>query len=1609
MNSCFVGNNNFTNLAEGSVVNWIEISSNLFVANQIGDSLFSLGKQSASGNLNTILILDNEFHENYIVNYIFSVKGANIIVENNLFNNTIFESGRAIVTVDSTLSMQNSSFLNSIGSLGTELECNCTALPYLIYLDHVTISNISVSASTSPSDSLTNFQSISVYGCSFYMYSCVFTDCFSSIDYLTTGMLINYQSQSIDNLYIKWDYLQVYNIDSHQAKDDSGHLFEIDASTSTNFTMILSNATFSQSTPSQKSFFLIRLDPEDTSTGNHPYSKYSSGDSSSNQSTSTSSNSGSDGDLTVDCRSIPDIQIPHGFKESFVIDPYRSMNEHNEIEIANEYARVLTHTEYQGRYHRNAQPYRTNPLNDPTISNTFYLLHCEFNEIDNIFNISGNFFISDCSFIGSSSDREDYGFSLSIEGGDFYNITSTTFRNHYKSTPVIIHQVELINFYNCTFENNTSRETGGSVQVLNGDSINFYNCSWLYNSAFQGGGAVTISNGNVLFDGSLFYNNTSILHDGGAILIDDFASVTINYCYFIANFAAYGGGISVNKFSFLEINHSTFDDNKSLQSAGGILLQNRIDNSVVLNNVTLINNQCYHGSGGGISFHFNTSPMIIDCLISNNTATSGGGIAVTDLSRPIFQSTIIQYNDASSSGGGVVIQGLSTPFFNQSTILSNFANSTGGGILVKDLAKPTFANCLIKENTCPNEGGGVIFTDKSISTLNDTHILYNTAGASGGALAFAITSSGTFTNCVIESNFATSSGGAVSFHNNCHPSFSNCTLFQNIASEGGAISIEDLADPRFLHCNITSNTAFSHGGAILASDYSLGVFSDCLFLDNTARSGRGGVIKSNDFSKTLFTNSVLYNNSAENGGAVYGSSTYGPFMTNSDISFNHARSRGGALCFAGRSSALFVACNITGNTANESGGAIFTQDASLPYFENARILNNSVTVSSDSTGEGGAISIYDESRPTFNNTLFQSNIGIVGGAIYLHELTQAQFVNVTCEGNIALSYGGCVYFRSLFTQFLNCTFSNNYGASGGAFFIDIAISQPNDYICANCLFQGNNATFGGGVYVKTPFDILNSHTNQGNDPYYPSSTSLYPISPLPTPTTPFEYQSEHPLTGSAIFTVQKQENTRKYVIEQENGEQDVIFAFYNPVFIENTAERGGGIYYYASLSFLKFGPQVIIANNTAAEFGGGIYISQLNKSISTTWMVGGIFENNLAYYAGCNVAWTATSMEAASLFCESCSFGSSSSLFHGYQLAQGWATIPSQLYFYESFMCPATNYVANNGAFEVATILQDDFGTPVIGNIDTSNNITVSLSIVGSCELISGDSAVLVDDETAVSHFQNLTLQAKNDISCQLLFSTPIIRNAFVLPAVCNISIYGCPLGQSVSYDNTSAAFDSCVPGIFPLRSFSFFSLLFLLLLSLFLSLSFSFLPFLLLSLFSSPFSLLFSSFSHSPPSPPFSLSFSFLSLFFSFLFPLLSLSFSILSFLLLLSPFLLSLSLLVTFPISLFILPRIFPYILLPFLLSALLCFPVSFRFSISFFFPVGTKSFLEVFELLSFPSYSFILPILHYPLPLFSEFQIPFLPASNSSPALSPSFLIRIPLPSLPPLPPLPPFLID
>ena len=243
------------------------------------------------------------------------------------------------------------------------------------------------------------------------------------------------------------------------------------------------------------------------------------------------------------------------------------------------------------------------------------------------------------------------------------------------------------------------------------------------------------------------------------------------------------------------------------QRGSGFYFYSGEDGNSVLDGFTITNGHAYYG--GGIYCGWYSSPTIINCTITGNVASKGGGIACRDGSPTITNCTITD-NMAEgriANGGGIYFYCMvgnednCTFTITNCTISGNSTKYYGGGICCGgsgDGGGGTFiiSNCTISNNSAEGEyayGGGIYcggegtrYGAGGIFIITNCTINGNAAGYAGGGILCDDDRTFVMANCIIAENTASNGGGIYFYKSN--PTINNCTFAENSSPNGSALA-----------------------------------------------------------------------------------------------------------------------------------------------------------------------------------------------------------------------------------------------------------------------------------------------------------------------------------------------------------------------------------------------------------------------------------------------------------------------------------------------------------------------------------------------------------------------------------------------------------------------------------------------------------------------------------------------------------------------------------------------------------------------------------------------------------------------------------------------------
>ncbi len=318
----------------------------------------------------------------------------------------------------------------------------------------------------------------------------------------------------------------------------------------------------------------------------------------------------------------------------------------------------------------------------------------------------------------TSGANAGYGGTIAIEQGDQTTITlidCEADNNDVTSTNgqggFLCQRAATVNIQGTTIMNSDSKANGGAIfqqgGVLN-ISAGTDSTKFIGNKAVSKRGGAILCQGELNIENAAFRNNNG--SNGGAIHLEAGAEVVISNSTFKRNTATNGGAIRTDGACHLTIDKCSFTLNESAGGEGGALSIVTGTTDVTLKNSSISN--CSAKKGGAICISQTTSTTYIpvslyNTSIINNTATAGaGGITSTGKNDLIMVNCTVSSNSGTNGGGIYVTRHNSnssyiTRLSMVSCTVTNNTASTGCGGIYRDTYGQVVDvyNCIISGNT----------------------------------------------------------------------------------------------------------------------------------------------------------------------------------------------------------------------------------------------------------------------------------------------------------------------------------------------------------------------------------------------------------------------------------------------------------------------------------------------------------------------------------------------------------------------------------------------------------------------------------------------------------------------------------------------------------------------------------------------------------------------------------------------------------------------------------------------------------------------------------------------------------------------------------------------
>lgn len=242
-----------------------------------------------------------------------------------------------------------------------------------------------------------------------------------------------------------------------------------------------------------------------------------------------------------------------------------------------------------------------------------------------------------------------------------------------------------------------------------------------------------------------------------------------------------------------------FGNSHTVVDVSGTSSSTVIDGLVITRgNAEIISHELYplNNTGGGI-FNEGGSPIIRNCIITNNQGIQGGGMANLYGANPTLENVIFRNNVVIYPGGG-------------------------GAMLNSELSNPVIRSCLFRNNRSAILGGAILNVHSSSPEIWNSQFILNRA-LSGAAIYSAERSNKLIINSSFKGNIAQGNGGAIAVLNNSQLILENCLLAGNFGFNGGGIYAAS-ASVLVYNNTLVGNIAEEEGGAVYAAN---GVHMNC--------------------------------------------------------------------------------------------------------------------------------------------------------------------------------------------------------------------------------------------------------------------------------------------------------------------------------------------------------------------------------------------------------------------------------------------------------------------------------------------------------------------------------------------------------------------------------------------------------------------------------------------------------------------------------------------------------------------------------------------------------------------------------------------------------------
>jgi predicted outer membrane repeat protein len=463
------------------------------------------------------------------------------------------------------------------------------------------------------------------------------------------------------------------------------------------------------------------------------------------------------------------------------------------------------------------------------------------------------------------------------------------------------------------------------------------------------------------------------------------------------------------------------DRNPALHQTGIFGNGSRVFSNTGLTNATVLDgftiSAGFEVANGAGMLNTNASPLINNCIFSNNIANEKGGAIYNDNSSPIVTNSLFYDNE--SVEGGAIFEYLSG---NSQYYSVTFSQNTAqkGGAIYNDSAELQIHNCILWGNTAAE--GDQLYTVNTVTTTTYCLITNDADNVVGNLFTENnIAGDPLFTNAAANDFTLTAASPAFNAGNNNYTGGNatdlkgNVRIFANLA-DIGAYEITSPLLKRYVKQGATgAGSSWQDASGNLQQIINGSLSGVEIWVAEGTYQPEDGQSFSMRDGATIYGGFPADDNNADM--AVRSPKDHPTILSgNNNRVFNN---------YNITNTAILDGFTITGGIAGGNGGGMHN-DLASPLVRNCIFSNNTA-----SQWGGGMYNV--NSSPIVSNTLFHDNYANgAAGASFDHGSSSVQFINVTFAENTTGGNGGAIHtYQGASTSIFNCILWGNSAGNGG--------------------------------------------------------------------------------------------------------------------------------------------------------------------------------------------------------------------------------------------------------------------------------------------------------------------------------------------------------------------------------------------------------------------------------------------------------------------------------------------------------------------------------------------------------------------------------------------------